>query len=307
VGVEEALSPHQLSIALGEADAWMAFMPDAVDAAVLAQAPCLKLIAGALKGGDNFDVSACTKRGVWFSLVPDLLTAPTAELAVGLMIGLGRRIREADAYVRSGAFQGWRPHLYGLGLAGAKVGYVGLGAIGRAIARALEGFGPQQRYVDPTVEDAPGLERMHNLQALLGWSDYVVLCAPLTTSSLHLIDRSALGHVQPHALLINPARGSLVDETAVLDALQSGRLGGYAADVFESEDWARADRPRKISAGLLAHPATLFTPHLGSAVASVRRAIELAAADNIVDAFSGRVPRDVVNPTARKVRPSRSC
>jgi len=307
LGAEEALSPHQLSSALGEADAWMAFMPDAVDAAVLAQARCLKLIAGALKGGDNFDVSACTKRGVWFSLVPDLLTAPTAELAVGLMIGLGRRIREADAYVRSGAFQGWRPHLYGLGLAGAKVGYVGLGAIGRAIARALEGFGPRQRYVDPAVEDAPGLERMHNLQELLGWSDYVVLCAPLTTSSLHLIDRSALGHVQPHALLINPARGSLVDETAVLDALQSGRLGGYAADVFEFEDWARANRPRKISAGLLTHPATLFTPHLGSAVASIRRAIELAAADNIVDAFSGRVPRDALNPTARRVRSSGSC
>ena len=223
------------------------------------------------------------------------------------MIGLGRRIREADAYVRSGAFQGWRPHLYGLGLAGAKVGYVGLGAIGRAIARALEGFGTQRRYVDPAVEDAPGLERMHNLQALLGWSDYVVLCAPLTTSSLHLIDRSALGHVQPHALLINPARGSLVDETAVLDALQSGRLGGYAADVFEFEDWARANRPRKISAGLLTHPATLFTPHLGSAVASIRRAIELAAADNIVDAFSGRVPRDALNPTARRVRSSGSC
>ena len=231
--------------------------------------------------------------------MPDLLTLPTAELAIGLMIGLGRRLREADAYVRSGAFQGWRPHLYGQGLAGAKVGYVGFGAIGQAIARALEGFDLHQRYFDPATPASARLERADTLPDLLAWSDYVVLCAGLTPSTLHLIDRTALTHVQPHTLLINPARGSLVDEAAVLAALQSNRLGGYAADVFELEDWARADRPREIAAGLLACPKTLFTPHLGSAVGEVRRAIEQAAAANILDALNGRVPRDAINPGCR--------
>ena len=295
----ETLSPDRLRAGLRGADAWMAFMPDTADAATLDGAPRLRLIAGALKGGDNFDVAACTARGVWFSLVPDLLTAPTAELAVGLMIGLGRRLREADAYVRSGGFQGWRPHLYGMGLAEARIGLVGMGAIGRAVARALQGFRPQLRYVDPSAPARSGVERADSLPELLAWSDYVVLCAPLTPSSLHLIDAAALARMQPHTLLINPARGSLVDEAAVLDALQAGQLGGYAADVFELEDWARPDRPREIAPGLLAHPATLFTPHLGSAVVGVRREIERTAAQNILDLLAGRVPRHAVNPGAR--------
>ncbi len=296
---EEALSPATLYAELATADAWMAFMPDSADASQLAACPRLRLIAGALKGADNFDVAACTRQGVWFSLVPDLLTAPTAELAIGLMIGLGRRLRDADAYVRSGGFQGWRPHFYGTGLAGARVGYVGLGAIGLAIAAALQGFGVEQRYVDLRATAlGPGLIREPSLPALLAWSDYVVLAAPLTAETLHLIDAAALAQMQPHVLLINPARGSLVDEAAVLEALEAGRLGGYAADVFELEDWARADRPRAIAPGLLAHPATLFTPHLGSAVTSVRRAIEDRAADNILDLLEGRTPRDAVNPQA---------
>ena len=296
----DALSPEALRAALMQADAWMAFMPDAADAPTLERAPHLKLIAGALKGGDNFDLAACTRRGVWFSLVPDLLTAPTAELAVGLMIGLGRRLREGDAYVRSGAFQGWRPHFYGAGLAGAKVGYLGMGAIGRAIVKALQAFGAEQRYLDPDVTAVDGVARAEDLTELLGWSDYVLLCAPLTPSSLQIMDRAALTHVQPHCLLINPARGSLVDEVAVLEALQAGRLGGYAADVFAFEDWARPDRPTRIPAALLDHPATLFTPHLGSAVVSVRRAIEHAAAANILDALKGLTPRGAINPQARR-------
>ena len=307
-GGEERLPPEAMRAALQTADAWMAFMPDSVDDAVLAEAPRLKLVAGALKGDDNFDIKACTRRGVWFSLVPDLLTAPTAELAIGLMIGLGRRLREADAHVRSGAFRGWRPHLYGLGLEGAKVGYVGMGAIGRAIAERLAGFGVEQRYHDPYPAAAPpSVGREEVLPALLAWSDYVVLTAPLTPASLHVMDAGALAQLQPHALLINPARGSLVDEAAVLAALEAGRLGGYAADVFELEDWARPDRPREIAPALLRHPATLFTPHLGSAVTSVRRAIERVAVVNILDALAGRTPRDAVNPGAAPPGPNESC
>jgi len=133
---------------------------------------------------------------------------------------------------------------------------------------------------------------------LLAWSDYLVLGAPLTAATRHIIDAAALSRVRPGCLLINPARGSLVDEAAVLAALQTGRLGGYAADVFEMEDWALAQRPRAIDPGLLNHPATLFTPHLGSAVIAVRRAIEQRAAANIIDALTGAIPRDALNPAA---------
>jgi phosphonate dehydrogenase len=299
----DALPPERLREALADADAWMAFMPDRADETVLSRYPRLKLIAGALKGWDNFDLQACTRRGVWLSVVPDLLTEPTAELAIGLMIGLGRNLRQGDQHVRSGAFQGWTPSLYGLGLAGARVGYVGMGAIGQAIARRLLPFGVVQRYVDTRPLDASahavlGLTLEPDLDALLGWSDYLVLGAPLTPNTLHIIDTAALAKVRPGCLLINPARGSLVDEAAVLAALETGRLGGYAADVFEMEDWALALRPRAIPPNLLNHPATLFTPHLGSAVVEVRRAIEQRAVDNILDALSGRVPRDALNPSA---------
>jgi len=299
----DALATDQLRRELADADAWMAFMPDHADADRLSQYPRLKLIAGALKGWDNFDLKACTRRGVWLSVVPDLLTEPTAELAIGLMIGLGRNLRQGDHHVRSGAFQGWEPRFYGVGLAGARVGHVGMGAIGQAIAHRLAPFGAVQRYVDPVAlgahaEAALALTREPELDALLAWSDYLVLGAPLTPDTHHIIGAEALAKVRPGCRLINPARGSLVDEAAVLAALQAGRLGGYGADVFEMEDWALSQRPRAIDPNLLAHPATLFTPHLGSAVVEVRRAIEQRAADNILDALHGRIPRDALNPAA---------
>jgi phosphonate dehydrogenase len=299
----DPLSAAELSQALETADAWMAFMPDRADAAVLARSPRLRLIAGALKGYDNFDVAACTARGVWLSIVPDLLTTPTAELTIALMIGLGRRLVEADRWVRSGAFKGWEARFYGLGLDGARVGFVGMGAIGQAIAQRLAPFGVEARYSDPSplapeIEAGQGLSRAASLEELLGWSDYLVLAAPLTPATQHLIDADALAHVRPEALLINPSRGSLVDEAAVADALEAGRLAGYAADVFEFEDWARPDRPRAIDPRLLARPDTLFTPHLGSAVRKVRQAIEDRAARNVLDLVSGAPPRDAINTLA---------
>lgn len=301
----DPLTPAELEQALEGADAWIAFMPDRADAARLARSPRLRLIAGALKGFDNFDVAACTARGVWLSIVPDLLTVPTAELTIALMIGLGRQLIAADRRVRSGAYKGWEPKLYGMGLQGARVGFIGMGAIGQAIAERLKAFGVEQRYSDPrplapVLEERLGLKRVDDV---LGWADYIVLAAPLTPQTRHVIDADALARVRPGALLINPSRGSLVDEAAVLAALEAGRLGGFSADVFEFEDWARADRPREIDPRLLARPDTLFTPHLGSAVVKVRRAIEETAARNVLDVIAGRPPRDALN-TVGEAAPS---
>jgi len=266
--------------------AMMAFMTDHVDAAFLDACPSIRMIACALKGGDNFDMAACRERGVEVTLVPDLLTAPTAELAVGLMIGLGRNMLAGDAHIRSGAFAGWRPRLYGAGLDGARVGLIGMGSVGRAIAHRLRPFRCMLAYSDAYPlpaheEDAAGVSRF-DLETLLQSSDYVVLAAPLSPATHHLINRERLGRMKPGVLLVNPARGSLVDEAAVADALWEGRLGGYAADVFECEDWARQDRPTSVPQRLLDHPATLFTPHIGSAVSKVRLAIEMSAAKDII-------------------------
>jgi phosphonate dehydrogenase len=307
----ERFTPDELRSTLAAARGVMTFMPDRVDHGFLDAAPRLAIVAGALKGWDNFDVEVCTRRGIWVSIVPDLLTAPTAELAVGLMIGLARHMRDADSYVRSGDFAGWTPRFYGLGLGDSTVGLVGMGAIGRAVATRLRGFGCRMLYHDeqelPAAMAGELAVSRCALDDLLGRSDIVVLCLPLVASTIHLIDERRLALLKPGALLVNPARGSLVDEASVARALTSGRLGGYAADTFELEDHSRADRPRSIPAELLRHPRTLLTPHIGSATMAARRTIEACAAANILDVLAGRAPRDAINSVAATRDGSGTC
>jgi phosphonate dehydrogenase len=283
-----------------DADAILAFMTDWIDDTFLAACPRLKVIGCALKGYDNFDAAACAERGVWLTIVPDLLTAPTAELAVGLTIALGRRLLEGDAHIRSGQFQGWQAHLYGAGLDGSTVGIAGMGAVGRAIARRLRGFGPRIIYADPHPLDATEAQsldaRRVTWDVMLASSDFLLLAIPLIAETFHRIDSDAIARIKPGCRLINAGRGSVVDENAVAAALAEGRLGGYAADVFEMEDWTRVDRPLGIPAGLLADRArTVFTPHLGSAVDGIRREIAMMAARDIVSVLGGGTPAYAVN------------
>jgi phosphonate dehydrogenase len=286
-----------------DADALVAFMTDLVDDTFLARCPRLRIVACVLKGYDNFDVAACSRRKVWLSVVPDLLTNPTAELAVGLTIALGRKVLAGDAYMRGGAFAGWRPHLYGTGLDGSTVGIVGFGAVGRATARRLGGFDARLLCHDPRPlseadSRAFGVQQ-RSLAGLIGESDFIIVAAPLTPDSLHLIDASALAQMKRGALLVNVGRGSVVDEAAVATAIADGRLGGYAADVFEMEDWARLDRPSEIAPALIAHgQRTVLTPHLGSAVARVRREMEMVAARDVIAVLQGRPPANAINRAA---------
>lgn len=292
--------PHaQLIEHAATADALMVFMPDSVDDSFLARCPRLKIVAAALKGYDNFDVEACTRRGIWFSIVPDLLSIPTAELALGLMLGLTRNIGAGDRHVRGGRFQGWRPTLYGRGLYGRTVGIVGMGKLGRTLAPMLAGLGTKILYTDflplkAEDEQRLGVTRME-FNDLLAASDVVFLLLPLTRSTLHSFGPETLATMKSGSYLVNVGRGSVVDETAIADALDAEHLAGYAADVFEMEDWARPGRPKSIEPRLLQHENTLFTPHLGSAVTEVRLQIELAAAGNILQALKGERPADAVN------------
>jgi phosphonate dehydrogenase len=286
----EPLTPAELADKCRSARALMAFMTERIDAALLESCPNLKIVAGALKGFDNVDLKACNKHGVTFTYIPDLLTAPTAELTIGLMISLARHVRDGDAHMRSGTFQGWRPTRYGGSINGATVGVVGAGAVGRAVLKMLAGFDCDRIYCDPTAlapPDAAALQvRQVSFDALIESSDFVVLATPLTPQSLHLVDADVIARMKPGAYLVNPARGSVVVESDVAAALHSGHLGGYAADVFEMEDQSRSDAPSAIHEGIVTAPNTVLTPHLGSAVRSVRRAIEQAAADEIRNALT---------------------
>lgn len=306
----EPWTREQLLAHAADAFGWLAFMTDAVDSDLLECCPALRVIAGALKGCDNFDVEACTRRGVWLTVVPDLLTAPTADLAVGLLLALSRNLIEGDRLMRTGKFRGWRPVLYGVGIEGATVGLLGMGALGQAIAARLRGFGCRLLYFDERPLPA-GRERELNagdasLQDIRSESDIIMLALSLTPGSVHIVDRRFLAQVKPGCLLINPARGSLVDEEAVADAIETGALAGYAADVFALEDIARPARPRAIPSRLLADTRrTVLTPHIGSAVAEVRRQIVAEAAANILDCLDGRRPRGAVNNVLTQARSTR--
>lgn len=293
--------PHEEILARAKnANALMAFMPDCIDENFLIACPNLKIIAAALKGYDNFDVDACTRRGIWLSIVPDHLTIPTAELTIGLLLGLTRHVLTGDKFIRSGSFKGWRPELYGTGLAGSTIGIIGMGRIGKAIAKRLSGFDMNLVYCDPVAlsmeQEGAWNARQVDLDELLACSDFVVPMLPMTSKTLHLINRDTLSRMKQGSYLINTSRGSVVDELAVADALNQGHLAGYAADVFEMEEWIRADHPDSIASGLLGNLShTLFTPHIGSAVKQARLEIERYAANCIIQALSGQTPIGAIN------------
>lgn len=289
----------------------LAFMTDRIDADFLAACPNLRVIGAALKGFDNIDVQAATDAGVWVTIVPDLLTIPTAELSIGLMLSLGRNITAGDRSIKAHGFRGWRAKLYGTGLAGATVGIVGFGLVGRAIAERLAGFRCSLLAYDQSVSAALAASwpyvTMTSLEDVIAHSDYVVLALPLTDETRHLINSSTIANMKRGARLVNPARGSLVDESAVADAISRGQLAGYAADAFECEDWALEGRPSGIDRRLtdLSAP-TVFTPHIGSAVTEVRREIELSAARSILDVLAGHVPSGAVNDPGKRLAHAQS-
>lgn len=301
----ESLPPEEVLERTKDARAIMVFMPDTIDEAFLQACPYLKIVSAALKGYDNFDVEACSRHGVWFTIIRESLTVPTAELGIGLLIGLARHLLPGDRIIRNGRFQGWRPRLYGMGLYGRTLGLIGMGAVGQAIAKRAIGLEMKVVYHDvislaKEKEEALKLRKLP-LEELLWESDFLMPLLPLKPDTFHLIDSGALARMKPGSFLVNISRGSVVDEKAVAEALASGHLAGYAADVFEMEDWAREDRPRSLPKIFLDDTDhTFFTPHLGSAVDDIRREIALEAARHILQALNGERPDGAINFPACK-------
>lgn len=284
-----------------DADGLLAFMTDMVDEALLREMPNLKMVSCAVRGYDNFDIAACTRYGVTVAHVPDLLQDPTADLTLGAIIALTRHMLSADRYVRSGNFAGWRPHFYGLGLAGTPVGIIGIGGLGKAIAKRLLACNAKVMFHDQQIDrvaiDPWGEFKGTSMDELLAQSRIVILALPLIEETHHLINRNAIAKMQAGTYLINPARGSVVDELAIADALKSGRLAGYAADVFAMEDWRLPDHPRSIPRDFLdATDRTVFTPHLGSAVDEIRRDITKATVHHLAQFFRGETPDGCIGP-----------
>lgn len=254
---------------------------DRIDDGVLAT-DGLKVVAHHAVGYDNIDLEAAKRRGVIVTNTPGVLTAATADLTLALLLAAARRLIEADRMMRADAFEGWRPLLLrGLALDGARLGIVGLGRIGRAVARRAQAFGME--VVHHSRSEKPGFTGL-GLEALLETSDVVSLHCPLSEETRHLIDAAALARMKPGAILINTARGPVVDEAALVEVLDSEHLGGAGLDVFEDEPRAH---PK-----LRAQPRAVLAPHIGSATVAARRRMATKAAANLIAALRGEEPPD---------------
>src|SRR3954453_1209012 len=259
------------------ADALLSQLTDPVDADLLEGAPRLKAIANYAVGFDNIDLDAATQRGIPVGNTPDVLTETTADLAFALMMAVARRIVEADAYVRAGRWGPWRPDLLlGHDLHGATLGIVGFGRIGKAVARRGEGFGMTVIHGIP-------------LEQLLERSDFVSLHAPLTPQTRGLIGAAELERMKPTGILVNTARGPMVDTGALAQALRTGTIAGAGLDVTDPEPLP-ADHP------LLDAPNLVIAPHIGSASHRTREAMADMAVDNLLAALAGERMPHCANP-----------
>jgi glyoxylate reductase len=267
-------SPQELRAAVADADGLLSLLTDRVDAAVLDAAPRLRAIANMAVGTDNIDVAAAAARGIPVGNTPDVLTDATADLAFALLLALARRIVPGAAAVRAGEWRTWEPARdLGADLAGATLGIVGWGRIGRAVARRAEGFG--MKVIHSSRSSGVAVEEV--LEA----SDFVSLHVPLTDETRHLIDAGALALMRPTALLVNTARGGVVDQDALREALHAGTIAGAALDVTDPEPLP-ADHP------LLDAPNLLVVPHVGSATVHTRAKMAAMAVDNLLAALDGR-------------------
>jgi glyoxylate reductase len=267
-------SPDELRAAMADAEGLLSLVTDRIDATLLDAAPRLRAIANMAVGTDNIDVAAATARGIAVGNTPDVLTDATADLAFALLLALARRIVPGAAAVRAGEWKTWEPARdLGADLAGATLGIIGWGRIGQAVARRGAGFG--MKVIHSSRSSGVALEEV--LEA----SDFVSVHVPLTDETRGLIDAGALALMRPTALLVNTARGGVVDQDALREALQAGTIAGAALDVTEPEPLP-PDHP------LLDAPNLLVVPHVGSATVHTRAKMAAMAVDNLLAALDGR-------------------
>ncbi|MCA9794491.1 MAG: D-glycerate dehydrogenase [Candidatus Eremiobacteraeota bacterium] len=293
---ERGLPPRQqLLDACRDVDGIVSLLTEKIDREVFEGAPRLKAVCNMAVGYDNIDVAEASRRGILVCNTPGVLTETTADFAWGLMLAVARRLVEGHAMVSRGEFDAWGPlMLLGRDLFGSTLGLVGMGRIGRAVARRAVGFGMKVVFCSgpnapARIELGPGCEaRRVEFEELLAQSDYVSLHTPLTEATHHLIDAQALGRMKPTAFLINTSRGPVVDEGALVEALNQGRLAGAGLDVFEREP--------EVHPGLFGLPGVVLAPHAASASVATRDSMATMATSQMVDVLEGRHPAHAVRP-----------
>ncbi len=264
-----------------------------IDQPLLDACPDLRVVSNVAVGYNNVDVAACTRRGVVVTNTPDVLTDTTADFAWALLMATARRLVEADRYVREGRFQQWEYMLLlGGDINGKTLGVVGFGRIGRAMARRAVGFGMRVLYQDAVAAEPVAERELHatrtDLAHLLRESDFVTLHTPLSPDTRHLINAESLRSMKKTAYLINAARGPVVDEAALVQALKEGWIAGAGLDVFEEE-------PR-VHPGLIGLPNVVLAPHIASGSQETRLKMATLAVDNCLAVLEGRTPPTPVNP-----------
>jgi len=275
---DSPLSREDLTRRLAACDGLLCTLQDRIDAALLesAQRGGLRVVANFAVGVDNIDLDAARRLGIVVTNTPDVLTDATAEVAVGLILACARRFLEGDRMVRAGEFKGWAPLLHrGHAVYGKTVAILGAGRIGKRVGETMRlGFGCRVIYHSRSepVE----------LDALLAEADFVSLHCPLTPETRHLLDRRRLSLLKPTAILVNTARGPVVDETALVELLGQRRFAGAGLDVFEREP--------ELADGLAELPNVILLPHIGSATVETRDAMGRIAAQSIVDVLHGKEP-----------------
>ena len=290
---DRVLTREELLEKVKGVDGLLCLLTDKIDEEVMQAAGTgLKAISNYAVGFDNVDVSAATKRGIVVTNTPsDEVNEAVAEHTWALILSLARRIVEADEATRRGAYKGWEPDIFlGTGLLGKTLGIVGLGRIGSMVARRSKGYNMRvlyhKRTKDPQAESELGVE-FAELDILLATSDVVTLHVPLTDETRHMINKETFAKMKKGAYLINTARGSIVDEHDLVDALKEGRLAGAALDVFDNEP--------NIDPELVGMENVILTPHIASATWDAREKMGQQAVSGILDTLGGNKPQNLIN------------
>ena len=289
------LSPEELRRRLADKQGIMCALTDRIDTALVAACPRLKAVCNIAVGYNNIDVAACSARGIAVTNTPGVLDETTADLVWALMLATARRLTEAEAYLRSGQWTGWYlKQILGTDVHHATLGIVGMGRIGQVIARRALGFEMDVIYHNRSrlgrEIERPLKARYVDMDEVLSRADFVVLQVPYSPATHHLIGAAELAKMKSSAILINAARGGVVDDAALIEALQRGVIRAAGLDVFENEP--------TFNPGFLALKNVVLAPHIGSSTRVTRLAMAMTAARNLTAAMMGRIPPNLINPEA---------
>ncbi len=288
---DRSLTAEELAQRLAGADGLLAVAGERVDEALLARAPRLKVVANVAVGYNNLDLAACTRRGVAATNTPDVLNETTADHGFALLLAAARRLGESERWLRAGHWKRWTFDMFpGADVHGRTLGLIGMGRIGRAIARRAAGFSMRVVYHNrarlPEAEE--GGAAWLPKEELLRQADHVVLMVPYSAQTHHLIGAAELALMKPTAVLVNLARGGVVDDAALIRALRDGRLAAAGLDVFEGEP--------ALNPGFLELENVVLTPHIASSTRATREAMARLAMRNLAEALAGRRPPSLLNP-----------